>query len=112
MAYFTQLSNLEDLQMWGNGVSNIAEVRNLTNLKELNLGNSKPQNSVHIISDITPLTNLKKLEKLYLNGNNITDVTPLLGLTNLQVLYVNDNPLSEGAVQALKNALPKCEIKF
>ena len=62
------------------------------------------------ISDITPLSKLITLEELGLYKNDITDVTPLFGLVNLKKLELFDNPISDKDIQALKKALPNCEI--
>ena len=47
------------------------------------------------ITDITPLTGLVKLEKLFLDYNTINDFTPLAGLTNLRTLTLEANHISD-----------------
>lgn len=57
----------------------------LTNLTDLDLSENE-------ISDLTPLSGLKNLEHLNLRSNQITDVSPLAELTNLKDLdlYYNE----------------------
>ena len=57
------------------------EIKKLTNLTELYLWHNQ-------ITDITPLAKLTNLTGLNLGGNQITDITPLAKLTNLTVLYL------------------------
>jgi Leucine-rich repeat (LRR) protein len=58
----------------------------LTNLTELDLRNNK-------ISDIKPLSNLTKLTWLDLERNQISDIKPLSNLTKLTILSLEGNPL-------------------
>ncbi len=44
------------------------------------------------ISDLTPLANLVNLRYLYLPGNQISDLTPLTNLPKLRYLNLEDNP--------------------
>ena len=62
------------------------------------------------LSDVSPLTGLTSLKKLYLNGTQVSDVSPLAGLTNLEQLHLGKTPVTEGAVEQLQKALPKCRI--
>ncbi|MCY4641259.1 MAG: leucine-rich repeat domain-containing protein, partial [Gammaproteobacteria bacterium] len=47
------------------------------------------------ISNLLPLSNLTRLERLYLSGNSISDVAPLSNLTNLEVLWLDINSISD-----------------
>ena len=47
------------------------------------------------ITDVTPLANLTKLERLWLSDNQITDISALDNLTNLRMLKINGNPVNE-----------------
>lgn len=58
-------------------LSDLGPLANLTNLKS-GLGLDGNQ-----ISDISPLSGLTKLEKLYLHGNPIQDITPVLFVPEL-----------------------------
>jgi len=78
----------------------------LTNLKNLRLSNNE-------ITDLTPLTGLTKLESLNLNSNKITDISPLKGLTDLKYLSLLGPPFEPNGPRAmLKKALPNCEIHY
>ena len=74
--------------MNSNEISNLSPLSNLTRLQWLFLsGNS--------ISDMTPLSNLTNLERLFLRSNNISNVTPLSNLTRLEGLYLSGNSISD-----------------
>jgi internalin A len=66
----------------------IVPLRHMTNLTELMLGDN-------LISDLTPLTNLTNLIALDLGNNEVEDLTPLADLTNLEQLDLTDNPVIE-----------------
>jgi RNA polymerase sigma factor (sigma-70 family) len=61
---------------------------NLINLEDLTLENSK-------VSDISPLARLKKLEILHLSHNDISDLRPLAGLKELRHLRIRGNPIKD-----------------
>lgn len=61
---------------------------NLINLEELTLENSK-------VSDINPLARLKKLQILDLSHNDISDLRPLAGLRELRQLRIRGNPIKD-----------------
>ncbi|MCG8624393.1 MAG: leucine-rich repeat domain-containing protein, partial [Proteobacteria bacterium] len=64
---------------------------NLTNLTELILDTNS-------ISDISPLANLTNLTSLNLGFNSISDISPLANLTNLTSLDLERNPLNYPAI--------------
>ena len=82
------LSNLTELYLYDNQITDITPLSGLTNLTILNL------NSTHT-TDITPLLGLTNLRQLSLSYNQITDITGLSGLTNLTLLYVDDNQITD-----------------
>eukprot|EP01050_Picozoa_sp_SAG11_P035399 SAG11_NODE_12962_length_676_cov_34.464471_1_plen_191_part_01 len=66
------------------------------NLLELNLGCGEDYDYiVSDITDITPLSALVNLQKLYANDNQISDITPLSALVNLQILVLDNNQISD-----------------
>ena len=71
-----------------NEISNLSPLSNLTSLERLYLDNNS-------ISDVTPLSNLIRLIRLYLDSNNISNVTPLSNLTSLERLVLGNNSISD-----------------
>lgn len=98
-----ELTNLNDLNLSNNQISDISEFNKLTNLKTLYLNYNK-------ISDISALKGLSNLQMLDLSNNQISDVSILKNLTNLKWLALFDDPISNDDIQAVKSALPQCEI--
>jgi len=104
------MTNLTDLQLDGNQITDITSLSNLTSLTRLHI-QSNP------ISNLEPIANLTNLERLYLYGNEVTDIsalsglaslsfltlwfnqiediTPLSGLTNLQYVNLMHNPITD-----------------
>jgi internalin A len=80
------LTNLTELTIEHNAISNFQAISKLTNLKSLYLRNNQ-------VSDITPLSNLKKLTELTLRDQKISDITPLHQLTNLTNLELRENQI-------------------
>ena len=78
--------DLEVLYCKTGSVSDISALSNLRKLRELDLEFNK-------ISDLTPLSELKNLEVLKLYNNRIRDLTPLASLTNLKELVIGKNPV-------------------
>ena len=78
----------------------MSPLRNLTNLTDLRLNGNT-------ISDVSPLQNLTNLTILRLQDNTISDVSPLRNLTNLTDLWLQGNLLNfssvNGHILALKN---------
>ena len=86
---------MKSLEALESNIRNLTGLEFATNLMELHLG-------INQISDLTPLKNLTKLSKLILYGNrNISDVTPLKNLTELIYLDLDANIISD--VSALRN---------
>lgn len=83
----SELKQLKKLFIPGIGLKDgeIDFLSELTNLTDLDLSENE-------ISDLTPLSELKNLEHLNLRSNQITDVSPLAELTNLKDLdlYYNE----------------------
>ena len=82
------LTRLTVLDLRDNLISNISPLARLTSLIGLGLG----QNS---ITNISPLARLTSLIELGLGQNNITDISPLAGLTRLNILGLSDNSISD-----------------
>jgi len=81
-------TNLTDLDLWHNQISDISPLGNLTNLTYLELGDNG-------ITDISPLGNLTNLEYLYLYSNQIDDISSVVNLTNLKILSLQYNQVND-----------------
>ena len=92
------MTNLKNLSLANNSISNISVLAGLKNLEELNLHNNQ-------ISDISALANLPNLTVLILGNNQISDISPLENLPNLsQQVVLANNPISDiSPLAALKN---------
>ena len=93
--------NLEGLLIWNNLIFEVSPLSNLTKLQHLNLGGCQ-------ISDLSPLAGLTKLAALYLHGNQISDIKPLAGLTQLTHLWLNGNRIVD--VSPLSNLTNLTEL--
>ena len=92
LTHLTQLTLLRLNDVWG--ISDISALAHLTQLHVLHLDRN-------LIGDINPLAGLTKLEELDLRYNRIIDVSPLANLTQLNVLLLNNNRI--GDVSPLAN---------
>ncbi len=90
------LTNLKKLNLTGNNIKYIDNLKNLILLQELSLN----QNS---IENIQALRYLKNLEQLDLLSNQISDLSPLVELVKLKQLSVMENKVKD--VSSLKNIL-------
>ena len=96
------LTNLTELSLGGNQISDIKPLSNLTNLTSLWLRENQISDIMtwlnllgNQISDIKPLSNLTNLTVLWLEGNQISDIKPLSNLTNLTSLSLEKNQISD-----------------
>lgn len=87
-------NNLFSLSAYGNEISNIDVLANLSQLGYLDLDGNK-------VSDISVLSGLKNLYSLDLRYNGISNIDPLAGLSDLNYLYLNGNKITD--ILALKN---------
>lgn len=99
LRYFTAL---EELDLYGNKISDISPLAALTKLRKLNISN----NYVGLFDktggngmNLQALSSLVLLEWLEANENGITDIGPLAGLVNLQYLSLTGNTVT--SVEAL-----------
>jgi len=82
------MTNLKELYLHNNNISDLSPLSDLTNLESLSLYNNQ-------ISDIAPLSGLTNLENLSLSDNKISDLAPLSGLTNLKSLHLSHSGIEE-----------------
>ncbi|MBC1475142.1 leucine-rich repeat domain-containing protein [Listeria grandensis] len=100
IAPISQLTKLETFFLSGNvGLNkNLEPLRQLKNLKDLRLWATG-------IDDVSALAGLTNLTNLGLGSNNISDVTPLSQLTNLTGLLLEDNKITDISPLANLNKL-------
>lgn len=84
LSYFT---NLERLDISGNGISDISAVANLKNLKKFYAANNS-------ITDVSALAGIGSLEYIGLRGNKIVNADVLLTMSSLLYLHLSDNQIT------------------
>ena len=77
-------TNLTDLFLRGNLITDVSPLAGLTYLRSIYLEGNR-------IVDISPLQTLTGLSSLYLTNNQIVDVSPLKQLTNVYILWLGHN---------------------
>ncbi len=83
------LTSLTGIHTWGTPiVSGLSSLAELPKLQVIDICGGE-------ISDISPLANLTDLKELYLVGNEISDVSPLAGLSGLTRLSLAENEISD-----------------
>jgi len=98
-------SELEVLLVADPQLVDVSYIRNLVDLREINLSWGSRS-----ISEISALTALRQLEHLYLAGQPISDFTPLAGLERLAWLSVEHTRLSDLAQLGEKGQLISLNI--
>jgi internalin A len=92
MSALANLTNLEELWLGLNSISDVSALGNLTKLTYLDLANNKLDNINYNLSNLGTLSNLTKLKILNLTSNAyIQDVSFLAPLANLEELYIGNN---------------------
>ncbi len=81
-------TNLTELRLGNNSITDISPLSGLTNLTTLNL-------ETNSVTDISPLSGLTNLTNLHLTGNHITDISFLSDLTGLTVLRLEYNRITD-----------------
>ena len=82
------LINLRTLHLFDNPIPDMSLVKGLKNLTELAFNDAR-------VSDLSPLAVLTNLRELHFAGNNVSDLSPLAGLTKLDTLYFPRNNISD-----------------
>ena len=90
MSLFAELTQLRDLNLSSNPISDLSFLTGLTQLRELDLGNIDTL-------DISFLAGLTQLKELSFWRNGLSDVSLLTGLTELRYLWLFDNAISDVA---------------
>ena len=82
------LTKLTNLDLWNNQITDLSPLADLTNLTRLVLDNNR-------ITDLSTLADLTNLNSLELNNNQIADLSPLSGLTKLTRLVLDNNQITD-----------------
>ena len=78
------LKNLKQLDLEGNGLSDISALAEYTGLTVLGIADNR-------VKDISPLSGLVKLQELNVKNNEIEDISPLKDMKELRTLYLWEN---------------------
>ncbi len=73
-------------------------------VRSVNLSNTQ-------VSDLSPLAELKNLERLWVQRTQVSNLSPLSELKNLEMLCLQTKQVSDEQVQELMQTLPNCEIR-
>ena len=94
---------LSVLDLAESAVSDLTPLTNLTKLQALYLQETT-------VSDLTPLANLTKLQTLNLRETAVSDLTPLANLTKLQTLYLQETTVSDLTPAGKSDPIGKFEL--
>ena len=103
-----EMATLTSLEARDQGIRDLTGLEFATNLEALDL-NEKFENGIvtnsNDVSNLSPLSGLTKLWWIGLDTNNISDLSPLASLNNLRVLYIGRNNISDLSPLASLNNL-------
>lgn len=106
-------TNLQTLFIRWNSISDISALAYLTNLVFLDAhAQDAHAQSGFGISDLSPLSELARLETLILRDNSIKDISPLSGLTSLRTLHLEWNGIEDISALAGMAHLEKLNLAF
>lgn len=100
ISFVASMRNLKYLYIYGCNASDVSALENCTELEELCLcyvGSDMDGN----IYDLYGLRNLRKLKKLCIREQNVSDISPLEKLTSLEYLCLNGNSIEN--ISPLRN---------
>ena len=113
LKYFT---NLEKLDLYGNRISDLSALANITSLKRLNLGKNYNVLTAGTSSpnglDITPLKSLVLLEELDLSDNMLTDLSGIGSLTMLKTLILSKNRIADISPLSTLKSLTYVDLSY
>lgn len=96
-------SEMTSLLLKGNRIVSCEGLNAMTRLETLDL-------SDNLISDVSALSGCMYLTRLDLNNNALSFLLPLYSCINLRYLDLRGNPVSWESVEALRAAMPLCDI--
>ncbi|MBQ2745354.1 MAG: leucine-rich repeat domain-containing protein [Lachnospiraceae bacterium] len=89
------LTNLEEIHIGSNYISDISEMATLKHIKCIDVSNG-------YIKEISDFSKCGNLESLYLSGNMIEDVSPIANIPNIKFVDLNCNLIK--SIEPLKDA--------
>ena len=90
-------TNLTELVVWHNQISDLSPIAGLINLRVLYAHDNA-------LSDISPVRSLTNLTQLVFDRSQVSDISPVRGLTNLTHLEFDESPVSDiSPVRGLTN---------
>ena len=90
-------TNLTELIVWHNQISDLSPIAGLINLRVLYAHDNA-------LSDISPVRGLTNLTQLVFDRSQVSDISPVRGLTNLTHLEFDESPVSDiSPVRGLTN---------
>lgn len=90
------LAQLESLECVGTTISDLTGLENALNLREIAIYSEPTDAEPHgMISDLTPLKKLPRLESVQFSGNRISDLSTLGAHEHLETLMLNNNFISD-----------------
>ncbi|EME7096881.1 hypothetical protein P5B29_002622, partial [Enterococcus faecium] len=85
-------TNLQELRLDYNKISNVMSLRDLSQLTVLSIGGMK---SLTDDSNLSSLKNLTNLTYFSVGEDNVTDISVVKNFTKLKTLYINQNHISD-----------------
>ena len=104
LAGMEHATSLVQLQITDHAVSDLSPLSGLASLRRLYAGSGS------VLADVSPLANLTGLTDLGVANSNISDLTPLAGLTSLRHLEVGQNAVSDISALAGLTSLTELNI--
>jgi hypothetical protein len=99
LSRLSELTSLQTINLRNNSISDLSPMSGLTNVTTLDLGNSSvfPQGWTYrnAVVDTTPLNSMDNLTYLDLYGNNVSDLGGISGMSALQYLDLSNNNISD-----------------
>ena len=88
MKIISKFTNLKQLELNSNAISNFEEIAKLSNLRVLSVYNEN-------LDDLSPIKELVNLEKLKIQTKKVSDISSLRALTKLKELNLSDNNIDD-----------------
>ncbi len=105
MGGLTFKSNVTELDLSGQNLSDISALTACTDLRRLNLAGNQ-------LTDLSPLMNLPNIEWLNISDNSISDLRPIMGLSSLRYVNASRNYISDTAAVGTMTGLTELYLSY